>query len=270
MRIAAYQAPYLPFGSLEAVDLIRDQLVVCEAQRVEILCCPEAILGGLAHESAGQSPEEVALGVDNGELTQVVAPLLDSSVTLIVGFTERDEVGNLFNAAALIVDGQVTAIHRKSYPGYRTVIQAGSELPVFRQCSTPFGIVICNDLWYPEPVRILAASGAAIVFVPTNSGHARAVSKSFRARGENLPLARAVDNTTTIVVADIAGTEDGRVTPGFSAILDPDGIVLGRAEPMRPGLVIAEVEPTRRAFDPRGWDGHTNMSVRKQFLDIGR
>jgi predicted amidohydrolase len=268
VKVAAYQAPYLPFGSFEAIGLIRTQLATCEAQGIEILCCPEAIIGGLAHESAGQSPADVALGVEDGELADVVGPLFDTSVIVIVGFTERDPAGDLFNAAAVIADGGVAAIHRKSYPGYRTVIRAGHELLVFRHSSTSFGIVICNDIWYPEPVRVLAAAGAAIVFVPSNSGHPRDISDSFRARGENLPIARAVENTTTVVVADIAGREDGRVAHGFSAVVDPDGIVLAQAEPLTPGLVVAEVEPNRRPFDPRGWDGSTNPSVSQAFLDL--
>ena len=61
MRVAAYQAPYLPFGSWDAVDLMASQLIACESAGVELLCCPEAIIGGLAHESAGQSPRDVAL-----------------------------------------------------------------------------------------------------------------------------------------------------------------------------------------------------------------
>lgn len=270
MKVAAYQAPYLPFGSLDAIELIGDQLATCEARGVEILCCPEAAIGGLAHESAGESPADVALEVAGGELAAVVAPLLDTAVTVIVGFTERDGAGNLFNAAAVLEGGRIASVHRKSYPGYRTAIQAGRELRVRACGATRFGIVICNDLWYPEPVRILASSGAAIVFVPTNSGHTDVVSESFRARGENLPVARAVDNSITVVVADIAGNEGGRVAHGFSAILDPDGIVLGRADPLRPGLIVAEVESKRRAFDPRGWDGSTNPSIRTMFIDLMR
>jgi predicted amidohydrolase len=266
VKVAAYQAPYLPFGSHEAVGLVREQLDRCGEQGVELLCCPEGLIGGLAHESAGQSPADVAL--DRDELTAVIAPLLDSPVGCIVGFTERDPAGALFSSAAVVEGGAVVAVHRKSYPGYRTVVQGGSSLTVLHHGTASFGIVICNDLWYPEPVRILAASGAAIVFVPTNSGHTRDVSPSFRARGENLPVARAVDNTVAVVVADVAGREDGRVAHGFSAIVDPDGVELGRAEPMQPGLVIADVAPTRRPFDPRGWDGHTNPAVRRQFADL--
>ena len=232
---------------------------------MEILCCPEAILGGLARESDGQSPADVALGVESGELASVVAPLCGSPVAVIVGFTERDPEGRLFGSAGFLAGGGVAAIRRKSYPGYRTVIRGGGELRTLDHGSTPIGIVICNDLWYPEPVRVLAAEGAAIVFVPMNSGHPREVTPSFRARGENLPVARAVDATTTVVVADIAGSEAGRIAHGFSAIVDPDGVVVGRVAPMETGLVIADVEATRRPFDPRGWDGTTNPDVSEQF-----
>src|SRR4051812_44328735 len=102
MRVAAYQAPYLPFGSMDAVGLIRAQLDRCEAAGVTMLCCPEAVLGGLAHESAGQSPSDVALGVEGGELADVVAPLLDTPVTTIVGFTERGPSGVVHNSAAVL------------------------------------------------------------------------------------------------------------------------------------------------------------------------
>jgi len=269
MKVAAYQAPYLPFGSLEAVGLIREQLAECEADSVEILCCPEAVIGGLAHESDGQSPSDVAVGVDNGELGEVVAPLLDTSVTVIVGFTERDSSGNLFSSAAVLEGGRVAGVYRKVYPGYRTVIRAGDQLPVFRHGSTQYGIIICNDLWYVEPPRILAAAGAALLFVPTNGGHVRTPSEAFRARGENLPIARAVENTTTVVVADIAGQQGDRFSYGFSAIVDPNGVVLAKAESSKEALLVADVEAHREhRRDPRGWDGHTNTAVTNAFLQL--
>ena len=258
MRVAAYQAPYLPFGSLDAVGLIEAQLTTCAREGVDLLCCPEAVLGGLAHESAGQSPADVALGVADGELARVLAPLTGSSVSLIVGFTERDEAGRLYNAAALIADGGLVAIYRKVFPGYRTVIRAGTDLPVHRLGRASFGIMICNDIWYLEPARVLAARGAATIFVPTNSGHLRGPDEAaaLRSRGATLPVAHAVENTTTIVVADIAGERDGRRALGSSRIVDPDGTVLAEADPTDEALLIADVEDQRRPFDPRGLGRH--------------
>lgn len=265
MRVAAYQAPYLTFGSMDAVGLIRAQLDRCEAENIAVLCCPEAVIGGLAHESSGDSPAEVALSV--GELAEVVAPLLDTTVTVIVGFTER-AAGRLFGSAAVLRDGRVADVYRKVFPGYRTAIGAGSSLPVF-ESPLPFGIVICNDLWYVEPTRVLAAGGAAVVFVPTHSGHLREPSASFQARGDNLPIARAVENSVTVVVADVAGRRGDRFTDGFSAVVDPDGQVIAKATSGTEELLVADVEPRRRdAKDPRGWDGHTNPAVTRAFLKL--
>ncbi|WP_157181241.1 carbon-nitrogen hydrolase family protein [Actinopolymorpha alba] len=271
MRVAAYQAPYLPFGSMEAIELIRRQLAECEARDVDILCCPEAVIGGLAHESDGQSPYDVAIQADNGELAEVVAPLLDTAVSVVVGFTERDASGRHFSSAALLDGGRVAGVYRKVYPGYRTVIQAGESLPVFRRGSTAFGIIVCNDIWYVEPARIIAEAGAALLFVPTNSGHLKSPSTSLRARARNLPIARAVENSITVVAADIAGRQGDRLACGSSAIVDPDGIVLAQAGSSGDQLVIADVEPQRRrARDPRGWDGANNPAVTDAFLRLWR
>lgn len=59
MKVAAYQAPLLPGGSSEAIGLIREQVERCEAEGVEILCCPEAVLGGLADYAA--RPADIAI-----------------------------------------------------------------------------------------------------------------------------------------------------------------------------------------------------------------
>jgi len=255
---------------MDAIDHIAQQLTHCQVDGVDVLCCPEAIIGGLAHESDGESPVDVALEVANGELAERLAPLMSTSVALIVGFTEKDEAGHIFGSAAVIADGHLAGIHRKAYPGYRTVVQAGIELATFQLGAATCGVMICNDVWYVEPARILAAAGAAVIFVPTHSGHLRdeSMARRLRPRGENLPIARAVENTTTVVVADVAGRQGDRFALGCSSIVDPDGVVLARSEPTRPGLIVADVEDQRRPADPRGWDGITNPEVAASFLEL--
>jgi predicted amidohydrolase len=55
VKVAAYQAPLFAAGSMDALGLIRQQIDRCESAGVEILCCPEAILGGLADYAADPS-----------------------------------------------------------------------------------------------------------------------------------------------------------------------------------------------------------------------
>ena len=103
MKVAAYQAPLLPAGSMDALELIRDRIKWCETEGVDILCCPEAVLGGLADDA--QCPDEFAINVESGQLEALLTPIASKSVTAIVGFTETTGARTLYNAAAVLHDG---------------------------------------------------------------------------------------------------------------------------------------------------------------------
>lgn len=83
-------------------------------------------------------------------------------------------------------------------------------------------------------------------------------------------MARAVDNTVAIVVADIAGKQQGRFALGSSRIIDPDGALLSAADPQKVGLVIADIEPHSRPFDPCDWDGHRNPAISREYAFVLR
>lgn len=102
MRVAAYQAPYRPYPSGRGAELVVPRLERARAEGVELLCCPEALIGELANESDGDSPTTVALSVSDGELDEAIAPLLGWGMTIVIGFTERSESGAIYNAAAVI------------------------------------------------------------------------------------------------------------------------------------------------------------------------
>jgi len=83
MKVAAYQAPLLPSGSTEAIGLIRHRVEWCEAEGVAVLCCPEAVPGGLADDAA--CPANIAFYAGGGRLDAVLAPLASATVTTILG-----------------------------------------------------------------------------------------------------------------------------------------------------------------------------------------
>jgi 5-aminopentanamidase len=169
VRVAAYQAPLPPCGSMESLERIRHQVARCEMEGVEILCCPEAILGGLADYAP--RPADVAFDVAAGDLDDVLMPLASDSVTTILGFTERSGADSLYNSAAVFHKGAVVGLYRKLHPAIRrSVYHAGDRMPVFRIGGLTFGIVICNDSNDPELARIMALQGATALFVPTNNG----------------------------------------------------------------------------------------------------
>ena len=237
MKIAAYQAPLLPGGSMDAVALIRDRVKWCESEGVEILCCPEAVLGGLADDA--QCPADSAIGVENGQLQALLAPLA-SPVTTIVGFTEAAD-GKLYNAAAVLHDGRVAGIYRKRHPAIRrSVYSAGDESPVFTIGCLPFGIMICNDSNYPALASDLSARGARVIFLPSNNGlPADRADVVAQTRAVDIALAR--DNGVMIVRADVAGRSADRLSFGSSAIVDARGTVLRAGAALRADILVADV-----------------------------
>ena len=108
MRVAAFQGPYLPFGSGDVVELIEGQLEQCEREDIDLLCCPEALLGGLPYELDGQSPSDVAVSVK--ELHPHLAPVMSSPVASVVGFNERGDTGSLYSSAVFLADGAIRAV----------------------------------------------------------------------------------------------------------------------------------------------------------------
>ena len=167
MKVAAYQAPLLADGATDALGLIREQIDRCESAGVEILCCPEAVLGGLAD----YAKQPAAAALDRDELNGVLAPLTSNTVTTILGFTETDRGGALYNSAAVFHRGSVIGVYRKLHPAInRSVYTAGDEMPVFSVSGLTFGIMICYDSNFPEPARVMASRGATALFVPTMSG----------------------------------------------------------------------------------------------------
>ncbi len=239
MKVAAYQAPLLPCGSMEAVELIRRRVEWCEAAGVEILCCPEAVLGGLADYAA--RPAEFALDVESGQLGAVLAPLASDTVTTVLGFTEIS-AGQLYNSAAVFHQGAVAGLYRKLHPAIRkSVYRAGDRTPVFTVGGLTFGIVICYDSNFPEPARLMASQGATALFVPTNNG-LPLDREEVGGDARKADIARARENGVWVIRADVAGRTGDLVSYGSSGIVNPQGTVLQSAQRLTEGLLVAELE----------------------------
>lgn len=240
MKIAAYQAPLLPSGSMQALALVGERVRWCEAQGVEFLCCPEAILGGLA-DYAGR-PEDFALSAGNGQLEAMLAPLASDRVTTILGFTEISPTGRFFNSAAVFHQGAVAGVYRKVHPAIRkSIYHAGDLTPVFMVGGLKFGIVICNDSNFPALARSMAAQGATVLFVPSNCA-LLADKADVVEEARNVDIRCARENRMTVVRADVAGYEANLVAHGSSAIVAPDGRVLLTAPRFGEELLVVDLD----------------------------
>ena len=232
---------------MDALSLIRQQIDRCESMGIEILCCPEAILGGLADYAT--DPSTFAIDVDAGQLNDVLAPLASHKVTLILGFTETDRAGRLYNSAAVLHRGSVIGRYRKLHPAInRSVYSAGEEMPVFTVSGLTFGIMICRDSNFPEPARVMASRGATALFVPTNNGLPLAKAcPDIVVQARQADVARATENRVAVIRADVAGHNHSLLSYGSSGIVDPYGVLLAIGTQLSPDLVVADIEMAPRA-----------------------
>jgi 5-aminopentanamidase len=241
VKVAAYQAPLLAAGSMDALGLIRRQIDRCESMGIEILCCPEAILGGLADYAT--DPSTFAIDVDAGQLNDVLAPLASHKVTLILGFTETDRAGRLYNSAAVLHRGSVIGRYRKLHPAInRSVYSAGAEMPVFTVSGLTFGIMICRDSNFPEPANVMASRGATALFVPTNNGlPLTKASPDVVVQARRADVARATEARVAVIRADVTGQNHGFLSYGSSGIVDSYGVLLATGTQLSPDLVVADI-----------------------------
>ena len=267
MKVAAYQAPLRVTSLAEVIGVIREQIDRCESEGMEILCCPEGFLGGLADYA--NHPTDIAVDVEAGQLDALLAPLASDRVAIILGFTEIDRGGRLYNSAVVFHKGSVIDIYHKLYPAInKSVYEARDKMPVFTVGGLTFGILICNDSNYYEPARIMASRGAAALFVPTNNGLPRGkAGPELVALSRSVDIARAVENSVYVIRADVAGGAGGLVSHGSSGIVDPNGAVLRTARQLGPEVIVADIKPAPRGLR-RGWDASRNGDVMDEYLRL--
>ena len=180
-----------------------------------------------------------------------------SPITVIVGFVGKD--GDIFNSAALLHNGKLIDVYSKIYlPNYGVFdedryFQVGKENFIFILKSTPIGLSICEDLWYPgDPIRTQTLYGGAELIVNISSSPYHAGKSVFR---EKMISTRASDNAAIIAYCNLVGGQDELVFDGGSLIFDQRGDLMIRGKQFEEDLVLADLDMEAvfrlRLHDPR-------------------
>lgn len=167
-----------------------------------------------------------------------------TSITAIVGFVEKN--GNIFNSAAILHHGKLAGVYSKTYlPNYGVFdedryFQAGKENLIFTLHSTPIGISICEDLWYPgDPVRTQTLYGGAELIINISSSPYHAGKTTFR---EKLLSTRASDNLAIVAYCNLVGGQDELVFDGGSMVFDQRGELIVRGKQFEEDLVLVDLD----------------------------
>jgi predicted amidohydrolase len=264
MKIGHYQCECSPVDFGVNLAKVIKGLEIAEAEHVEITCFPECCLSG--YQDREGEVRKYAFSMDSPRIQEVLKRTKRFSSTFIVGFNEQ-RGQDLYNTALVIQRGQVLGTYSKC-SAYMPFHKQGREFPVFECNGVKFGVVICSDGGYIEPVRILALKGARIIFSP----HYNYISKEgllkhfMQVRADH--TARAVENSVYFVRGNnvTPGKDEGfsfdGVGYGDSYIMDPHGEIGVRSRRHCEDFISANIDPVM-AEDKVWGVGRSLFSVRE-------
>ena len=213
---------------IAAADWAREEL------RADVVMVPELAV-------SGYPPEDLLF--HTGMRSQVARSIgrLKAEVrgiTLIAGYPEY-EGDHIFNSALVLRDGVVLANHRKAcLPNYRVF----DEKRYFTPGTTPTvidlngikaGILVCEDVWAPEPAGQASGAGAQVLLVINASPYE--VNKQ-RQRELDVAKARVAETGIPLAFVNLIGGQDELVFDGNSFVMDAHGQVVGRAPAFAEGI----------------------------------
>ncbi|GAB4418732.1 MAG: NAD+ synthase [Anaerolineae bacterium] len=218
---------------------------------------------------AGYPPEDLLLKPGFAAANRAALESLlphTAGLTAVVGFVDRRD--DLFNAAAVLHQGQLAGIYHKALlPNYavfdedRYFAKGDTSLVFTLPVSTPdevsskevcFGVSVCEDIWYPAgPPEAQAAAGAELLLNISASPYQSGKIKS----RERMLATRAADNVAIVAFCNLVCGQDELIFDGSSVIFDERGNLLARGKSFAEDLVLVDVNLgnvfRQRLRDPR-------------------
>lgn len=212
-------------------------------QGADLLVLPELFLTGYELPGIVADSATYTLSPADSRLDPLATACAETRTAVVAGAPTRDLKTGELHISVLILgrDGRFAAQYDKQHvtPNERA---AGFGAGV-RGCTVSLdgwrlGLGICWDSGYPEHARAAALDGCHAYLVGAMFGR----GNGERQRATVFP-ARALDNTTYVLLANHSGPSGPYHGCGGSAVWNPDGTLLADAGTARPGLATACLNP---------------------------
>jgi NAD+ synthase (glutamine-hydrolysing) len=210
------------------------------APRPQLLCLPESALTGYFLEGGVR---EVALTA--GALARDLHAQYRASVTaprmldVALGFYEQWQ-NKLYNSALYVTLGGgepiIRHVHRKMFlPTYglfdeERFVERGREVRAFDTSWGRAALLVCEDAWHSMTGTIAALDGAQVILLlsappargpwPQQNGTPGPASVN---RWERLARDIAEEHGVFVALANLVGSEGGKMFPGVSMVMGPKG-----------------------------------------------
>ncbi len=273
LRLALAQFDF-PVGAVRA-NADRIIALMAEARDVfeaDLVVFPELALSGYPPEDLLMRPGFLA--DCEAELQRVAAAA--TGIVAVVGWPQS--AGSIvYNAASVLRQGSIETTYRKrELPNYAVFderryfdVDPDGGACTFEVAGVQVGLVICEDLWFPEPFSDTVQAGAQLVVVPNASPfehdkHAQRdallAQRSAESRGDTghpAAAGHAAANPrkpgTALAYLNCVGGQDALVFDGASVVADGDGSVPPAAAAFTDQLLVVDFDAASRRFAPVQW-----------------
>jgi NAD+ synthase (glutamine-hydrolysing) len=206
--------------------------------RADLVMLPELAL-------SGYPPEDLLF--HSGFRRQIDAALERlgreaSAIDLLFGYPEYAD-RTIYNSAALLRGGRIHANYRKQVlPNYRVFdekryFRAGREPTLVEVRGARVALLVCEDIWEPEPSAQARAAGAEALLVINASPY----QLNKQRERERVAGARVAEVGLPLVYLNLIGGQDELVFDGNSFVLAGDGTLTQRLPPWREATALVEL-----------------------------
>ena len=231
---------------------ILDYVNKAKAADADIVVFPELAITGYAPEDLVYKKSFV---MDNLSIMRSLVREI-TGITAIVGFIDMDDDGNIYNAAAIISNGELKGVYRKKdLPNYgvfdeQRYFKSGKSDEIYDIGGIPFGVNVCEDIWVDKDGIYLdqAEKGARILFNISASPY---YMDKLKVR-EDLVRRRVMQTDAFIIYTNLIGGQDGIIYDGGSFIMGPGGNIIAQGSRLEEDLVVADIDLTQaKNYRPR-------------------
>jgi len=239
-----------PVGAVAAnADRVRALMREARAGDADLLVCPELALSGYPPEDLLLRPSFLA--ACQSEMDRLAEE--SDGLAALVGFPHSE--GVVYNAAALLREGRVAQVaHKCVLPNYgvfddKRWFEPGHAVTVTTLNGVRVGLLICEDVWQPEPAAAAARAGAEVIIAI----NASPFDTAKQVQRETLLSARAKETGCALVYLNMVGGQDEVVYDGASLLVNGDGSIAARAPAFVDALLWAEFDSAPRRWMARDW-----------------
>lgn len=257
LRIAMAQYDF-PVGDLAGnAEKILALIEQAKLQKADLILFPELALSGYPPEDLLLRPSFLH---DCEQALQYIAERVHG---ICVVLPSPRAIGSVvFNSASVIQDARIQAsYHKQELPNYavfdeRRYFASDSDVCNFVVNGVSVGLIICEDLWFAEPIAQCVKAGAQLVLVPNASPFEHGKT----AQRDALLKQRVLETKTAIAYLNAVGGQDEVVFDGSSVLADADGFIHANAECFSEHLLLADFEATTGKFCKIEWPDERDES----------